>query len=501
MNAESIFKTRTLKSIYDEIRKVYLGDNRPWILGFSGGKDSTCMVQLIWNALSDLPKEKIHKKIFIISSDTLVESPKVVEQITSTLDSMEKFATKTHLPISTNLVQPVIEDTFWVCLLGKGFPAPSNMFRWCTERLKIRNADRFIQEKISQYGEAIVVLGTRKDESGSRQQLMNMYEIKGSLLSRHSKFPQTYVYTPLRDFITEDVWNYLLQNKNPWGSNNRDLLTLYQNANASECPLVVDTSTPSCGNSRFGCWTCTVVNEDSSLKNTIENGEEWMEPLLELREELKETQDPAKRRDVRDLKRRIGQMKLVSDDRKAGFDKKILKSKMQLQDNKDEKPDPYSVLVPGPYTLEFCIEFLEKLLLAQKKVRQNGPDPHMDLISEAELREIQRIWRMERGDWKNTAYQIFEKVTGQKLELPKEDLTGFGQIEQDTLEEVCAQNNVPHLLVSKLLNAEYESQGMTSHSKIYLKINGILSEEWRDDLDAIVEDLQHQKNMAKEYGK
>ena len=226
-----------------------------------------------------------------------------------------------------------------------------------------------------------------------------------------------------------------------------------------------------------------------------------MEPLLELREELKETQDPAKRRDVRDLKRRIGQMKLVSDDRKAGFDKKILKSKMQLQDNKDEKPDPYSVLVPGPYTLEFCIEFLEKLLLAQKKVRQNGPDPHMDLISEAELREIQRIWRMERGDWKNTAYQIFEKVTGQKLELPKEDLTGFGQIEQDTLEEVCAQNNVPHLLVSKLLNAEYESQGMTRHSKIYPKINGILSEEWRDDLDAIVEDLQHQKNMAKEYGK
>ena len=367
MNAESIFKTRTLKSIYDEIRKVYLGDNRPWILGFSGGKDSTCMVQLIWNALSDLPNEKIHKKIFIISSDTLVESPKVVEQITNTLDSMEKFANKTHLPISTNLVQPVIEDTFWVCLLGKGFPAPSNMFRWCTERLKIRNADRFIQEKISQYGEAIVVLGTRKDESGSRQQLMNLYEIKDSLLSRHSKFPQTYVYTPLRDFITEDVWNYLLQNKNPWGSNNRDLLTLYQNANASECPLVVDTSTPSCGNSRFGCWTCTVVNEDSSLKNTIENGEEWMEPLLELREELKETQDPAKRRHVRDLKRRIGQMKLVSDDRKAGFDKKILKSKMQLQDNKDEKPDPYSVLVPGPYTLEFCIEFLEKLLLAQKK--------------------------------------------------------------------------------------------------------------------------------------
>ncbi len=500
MTAESIFKTRKLNDIYDEIRQVYLGDNRPWIMGFSGGKDSTCMVQMIWNALSELPAEKLHKKIFIISSDTLVESPKVVEQITSTLDMMENASKKTHFPVSTNLVRPVVEDTFWVCLLGKGFPAPSNLFRWCTERLKIRNADRFIQEKISQYGEAIVVLGTRKDESGSRQQLMNLYEIKDSLLSRHSKFAQTYVYTPLRDFITKDVWNYLLQNKNPWGANNRDLLSLYQNANSSECPLVVDTSTPSCGNSRFGCWTCTVVDKDTSLQNTIENGEDWMEPLLELREDLKETQDPAKRRHVRSLKRRIGQMKLISDDVRAGFEKHMRESKMNSTRG-DDMSDPYSILVPGPYTLEFCIEFLEKLLKAQNKVRQNGPDPHMNLITEDELHEIQRIWRMERGDWKNTAYQIFENITGEKLEYRQEDLAGFGKIEQDTLEKICAKNDVPQLLVSKLLNAEYESQGMSRHSKIYPKINKILSEEWRDDLDAVVKDLRDKKQKEKEYGK
>ena len=411
----SVFETRSLQNIHNEIRQVYLSDNRPWILGFSGGKDSTCMVQLIWNALSELPTSQLHKKIFIISSDTLVESPKVVEQIITTLDMMEKASKKTHLPISTNLVRPVIEDTFWVCLLGKGFPAPSNLFRWCTERLKIRNADRFIQEKASEYGEAIVVLGTRKDESGSRQQLMNLYEIEGSLLSRHSKFAQTYVYTPLRDFVTKDVWNYLLQNPNPWGANNRDLLALYQNANSAECPLVVDTSTPSCGNSRFGCWVCTVVDEDTSLKNTIENGEDWMEPLLDLREELKDTQDPARRKDVRSFKRRIGQMKLVSDNRKAGFAKNIADSKMEIQSRKDEKPDPYAVLVPGPYTMEFCTEFLEKLLKAQILVQKTGPNPHMELITQDEIHEIQRIWRMERGDWKNTAYQIYEKVVGERL--------------------------------------------------------------------------------------
>ena len=147
MTTDSVFKSRTLDNIYDEIRKIYLGDNRPWILGFSGGKDSTCMVQLVWNAIVDLPSKKRQKKIYIISSDTLVESPKIVEQITDTLDSMEHAAKKQNLPISTNLVRPQTKDTFWVCLLGLGYPAPSNNFRWCTDRLKIRNADRFISER------------------------------------------------------------------------------------------------------------------------------------------------------------------------------------------------------------------------------------------------------------------------------------------------------------------------------------------------------------------
>jgi DNA sulfur modification protein DndC len=499
MPAESVFKLRTLRDIYDEIKSVYQSDNRPWILGFSGGKDSTCMVQLVWSAISELPQEQRQKRIFVISSDTLVESPKIVNQITSTLDKMEKSARQTELPISTNLVRPVVKDTFWVCLLGKGFPAPTNMFRWCTDRLKIRNADRFIKEKVSEYGEAIVVLGTRKDESGSRAQLMNLYEIKGSLLSRHSKFAQTYVYTPLRDFITEDVWNYLLQNKNPWGANNRDLLALYQNANSSECPLVVDSSTPSCGNSRFGCWVCTVVTEDISLKNMIENGEEWMEPLLELREELKQTQDVQKRKETRELKRRTGQMKLLDNHMKKGLVKSTAESYNIPKDAVD-MTDPYAQLVPGPYTLDYCKKFLGMLLQGQKKIQKNGPDPNMTLIAEEELHEIQRIWRMERGDWKNSVYAIYEKVIGEKLSMSQEDLGGFGVVEQEILEEICQKNNVPQLLVSKLLNEEFESQGMTKHSQIYPKLNKILGEEWREDIDEIIEDLKQQLKNKEEFG-
>ena len=471
---ESVFEKTTLKEIYEEVRTVYLSDNRPWIIGFSGGKDSTCMTQLVWNALSELPTEKLQKNVYIISSDTLVESPKIVSRITSTLENMEQASKKVQIPVSTNLLRPKISDTFWVSLLGLGYPAPSNLFRWCTDRLKIRNADRFIEEKVSEYGEAIVLLGTRKDESGSRQQLMNLYEIKGSYLSRHSKFAQTYVYTPLRDFITEDVWNYLLQNKNPWGDNNRDLLSLYQEANASECPLVVDTSTPSCGGGRFGCWTCTVVDRDKSMDSFMEGGEDWLEPLIDLRTELKETQDPEVRVKVREKKRRHGKVELFSD----GTDQHT----------------------PGPYTLDFCKQFLEKLLKAQIRVRKEGPDPEMNLILDEEIHEIQRIWRMERGDWQNTAYQIYEKVTGKKLEQVKEDLGGFGQTEQELLQEVCQKHNISQVLISNLLNAEFETQGITRRSKVHGKIKKILSKEWREDFDEVMQDMieeRNEKEMAK----
>jgi DNA sulfur modification protein DndC len=353
--------------------------------------------------------------------------------------------------------------------LGLGYPAPSNSFRWCTDRLKIKNADRFITEKVSQYGEAIVVLGTRKDESTNRKKSMLTYEIENSHLSRHSSFAQTFVYPPLRDFITQDVWNYLLQNKNPWGTNNRDLLALYQNADAAECPLVIDTSTSSCGNSRFGCWVCTVVDKDKSMENLIDSGEDWMQPLLELRQDLKDTQDPEKKLEIRDFKRRDGKVIFFTD----GTEK----------------------ITPGPYKIEFRKEFLKKLLHAQNKIRKDGPDPTMSLILEEEIHAIQKIWRVEQGDWKNSVYAIYEEITGINLSLDEEDLGRFTKVEQEILDGICEKNNVPKLLVSKLLDAEFDSQGMTRHSKIYPKLGKILSEEWRtwDEIETIKDELKDKK--------
>lgn len=466
---ESIFKSRTVDNIYAEIQDVYRGDKRPWILGFSGGKDSTCMIQLVWNALEKLPKSELTKQIYVISSDTLVESPKIVETVTGSLERMEAAAKKSHLPLETNLVRPVLDDTFWVCMIGKGYPAPSNTFRWCTDRLKIKSANKFIEDKVSEHGEIIMVLGSRKDESSTRAQVIDRHLIKGSPLSHHNILPQAFIYAPLKDFTTKDVWGYLLQNKNnPWGANNRDLVAMYQDANASECPLVVDTSTSSCGNSRFGCWVCTVVERDRTMESMIDNGEEWMEPLLELRQMLKDTQDPEKKSRYRDLKHRNGRVIFWKD--RVAY---------------------------GPYKFEFCKTILEKLLRAQNAVRKNGPDPKISLIHDDELHEIQRIWRAEHGDWRNTAYSMYGDISGVDLTPTKEDMGSFGMVEQDELAVACSRHNVPYELMARSLQTEFDAQGITRRQKVHVSLEKLLTEEWRNDMSEAVKDVKKRHEMVR----
>jgi DNA sulfur modification protein DndC len=460
----SVFDTRSINDIYEEIRSVYVSDDRPWVIGYSGGKDSTTALQLVWNALLTLPEEKRKKAVYVISSDTFVETPAIVDYIDVTLAKINDAAKREHLPISATKLFPLTNDTFWVNLIGRGYPAPSKGFRWCTERLKIKPADRFILEKVSEHGEIVLVLGVRKSESAARAQMMNLYKVKGKLLSRHSQFPQSFVYTPIEDFSVDDVWLYLLQNPSPWGGNNRDLLALYKNASeAGECPLVVDKDTPPCGNSRFGCWVCTLVREDKSVQALIDNGEVWLEPLLEYRNMLAETQIPEKKRLYREYKRRDGTVKFHRDGSGA--------------------------VTPGPYKLEYCKTLLDKLLTVQNQVREQGPDPNLTLIRPEEFHLIRRLWRMERGDWNDTVPKIYRQNTGEDLKWIDEDLGAYSAKEAALLEKICAKHKVPLRLVTKLLDVEYQVQGMSRRSSVYSRIGSVLGEEWRPE-DEILNDRQ-----------
>jgi DNA sulfur modification protein DndC len=111
---------------------------------------------------------------------------------------------------------------------------------------------------------------------------MNNYNT-GKRLRKHT-LSNAFVYTPIADLSNNEVWAYLLQVPNPWDGSNKKLLALYKNAcSGGECPFVIETGTQSCGKSRFGCWVCTVVDRDKSMENFIDNGEEWMEELLNFR--------------------------------------------------------------------------------------------------------------------------------------------------------------------------------------------------------------------------
>ena len=186
-NTDSFFNQNTLADLNVVIRETYQANEYPWVIGFSGGKDSTATVQLIWSALSDLPKDELSKPVYIISSDTLVETPVVVEQINTNLKKMEMKAQESGLPFYVKKVTPEIKDSFWVNLIGKGYPAPSQKFRWCTERLKIKPVNLFVLETAASHGEVVMVLGARKSESMSRAQVMNKRgKLPGTQLTRHN---------------------------------------------------------------------------------------------------------------------------------------------------------------------------------------------------------------------------------------------------------------------------------------------------------------------------
>lgn len=456
----SIFNNRTIGEIHQSIQDVYLSDARPWVVGYSGGKDSTTALQLIWYALEELPPEKRQKPVYVITSDTLVETPVIVDYITSTLEKIERTAKQTGMPFQTDMVRPKTEETFWVNLIGKGYGAPYNKFRWCTDRMKIQPANRFILDKVAEYGEVVLILGVRKGESATRDQVLSLRQIKETQLLRHNSLPNAFVYAPIVDFGLNDVWFYLFQVPSPWGNDNKKLFAMYRNANAGECPLVVDETTPSCGNSRFGCWTCTVVNQDRSMEAMIDNGEEWMMPLLEFRDFLASTQEPENKPKWREHRRRGG---FVSDRN--------------------------GQLIRGPYKLEFCKNLLRMLLETQHKVRTEGPDPEIELITLPELEEIRKIWRTERQDWEDSVPQVYRDVVGEDLDWIEDDLGTFTASDKAILQKLCDDANIPVTLVAKLLDTERQFYGMSRRAAIYDRINAILHEDWRSE-ETVLADLE-----------
>ncbi|WP_298919527.1 DNA phosphorothioation system sulfurtransferase DndC [uncultured Nostoc sp.] len=440
-----------IQALTTEIQELYCLDEIPWVVGYSGGKDSTATLQLIWNAIAALPQEKRTKTIHVITTDTLVENPVVSVWVRNSLEQMKAAAKEQEMPIEPHLLYPAIKDTFWVNLIGKGYPAPRNRFRWCTERLKIQPSDSFIRAVIRSSGEVILVLGTRKAESTKRAATMakhREWRVRDHINTNPNR-PNSLIYLPIEDWRTDEVWIYLNQWQNSWGYSNKDLFTMYRGATAdNECPLVVDTSTPSCGDSRFGCWVCTIVSKDKSMEAMIQNDEEkeWMQPLLDIRNELDIKQDW----DKRDFRRIWGDVQLFE---------------------RDKDGEKTVVPIPGPYTKYWREHWLRRLLEAQTKTRRTAPENMRDitLITLEEMSEIRRIWLEDKHEFDDSLPRIYQEVTGEEFQDPRPgaDYNLLGRDEWAVLEEICADDSMHLELMAKLLDTERQFRKMSRRVGIY----------------------------------
>ncbi|WP_208345816.1 DNA phosphorothioation system sulfurtransferase DndC, partial [Aetokthonos hydrillicola] len=427
-----------IESLTTEIQELYCSDAIPWIIGVSWGKDSSTVLQLVWNAIAALAPEKRTKTIHVITTDTLVENPVVSAWVRKSMQDLKTAAKEHGIPIEPHLLQPVVQDAFWVNLIGKGYPAPRLQFRWCTQRLKINPANYFIREMVRANGETILVLGTRKAESAKRAATMQKHQIGRvrDRLSPNGSLPNSLIYTPIEDWSNNDVWIYLNQYENPWGQSNKELFTMYRGATAdNECPLVVDTSTPSCGDSRFGCWVCTMVSKDKSMEAMIQNDEEkeWMQPLLDIRNELDVKDD----RDKRDFRRIWGEVQL--------FERNV---------DGETSVEP----IHGPYTKYWREYWLRRVLEAQTQIQRTAPQNMRDinLITLEEMSEIRRIWLEEKHEFDDSLPRIYEEVTGEPFVDPRPG-AGYSLLGGDewaVLEEIC-EGDAMHLeRMAKLLDTE-----------------------------------------------
>lgn len=359
---------KKIDGIIDELVDQYLendSNNRPWIIGFSGGKDSTVLLTLVWMALHKIilehPNFQLKRCVYVVNNDTLVENPLVSAYVSDVLGYIKKAAIEQNLPIKVRVTTPKLEDSFWCCVIGKGYPIPNNAFRYCTEKLKIKPTSQFIIDQINEIGEAIVLIGTRLSESQQRARSINKHNIIGHRLSKHPLNPNTYTYAPIKELLLEEIWYIINSFPSPWGFDNKILFEIYRNAGADdyECPAVVTNDMhTACGQSRFGCWICTVVKEDKSMTALIENGHTWMRPLLDFRNKL-----------VKDRN--------LSENRKS--------TRRNGQSAIDESGHNM-----GNYTEEYRIKTLKYLLETQKIIQKERP--HINLISSQELIAIQVLW-------------------------------------------------------------------------------------------------------------
>ena len=445
MNLDNKFQV--FEEIIEEMTYVYKHDNRPWLIGYSGGKDSSLLVSLVVETVMRLPEKERTKNVFIVSSDTGVENPIVKRYMHNSSNKINEFSKSINANIHAEIIYPDVTQSFWSLVIGLGYPTPEPPgFRWCTERLKILPMNRYTNALIERYGEVVLLLGVRKAESLSRKRSITSREIEGKLLTPHTDIAKAYVYNPLTEIKNELVWEYLLKDDgvSPWGGDMKYLFNLYQGEDLGEEQSVVGQvdkdKIPVTGNSRFGCWCCTIVKVDKSLQRFIDKGSKELEPLREFRDWLVSIrQNP----EFRDNKRRNGKVYQKSNGQ-YGF---------------------------GPFKLSARQEILKKLLILQKETG-------FDLITDEELKMIDTIWDAEGDLTRRKLVDIYYEVYGTRLKWDeyKEPLYDLEIINE--IKKAAEDSEIPFELITKLIVMINSNKYIAKSAKLKKEFDRLINQEW-----------------------
>lgn len=441
------------ENIIKEIMIVYKHDDRPWLIGYSGGKDSTLLVSLVYEAMKRIKESgsELSKRVYIITSDTMVENPIVKEYMHSSSDSINKAAKNDGLNIQADVIYPDADQTFWSRVIGLGYPTPEPPgFRWCTERLKINPMNKYVNERIKESGEIVVLLGVRKGESLTRMKTITAREIEGKLLNMHNDIPNAYVYNPITEIPNDLVWEFLLKGdcKSPWGTDMKYLFNLYQGENLSEEKSALGEvdrdKIPVTGNSRFGCWCCTMVKEDKSLQNFINKSNEEdakkLTLLRDFRNRLLEMREDA---NMRDSKRRNGTIYKKAD----------------------------GTFGMGPFTLEARRIILEGLLELENKTG-------LGLITLQELKVIDKMWDEEGDLTCRSLVDTYYKVKGKKLPWDEYKTARFDGEAIFAIRQAAEKYNIPVELITKLIVSVDTNKHITRNNKMQKAFDQIIGQGW-----------------------
>ncbi|ELT6258452.1 DNA phosphorothioation system sulfurtransferase DndC, partial [Salmonella enterica subsp. enterica serovar Kentucky] len=284
-----------------------------------------------------------------------------------------------------------------------------------------------------------------------------------------------WVYTPIADWSNDDVWQFLMQVKNPWGFKNQELLTMYQGATEDgECPLVVDKSTPSCGDSRFGCYVCTMVGEDKSMSAMIQNDseKEWMYPLLALRNEI----------DINDSNKDKKAKKIQADKDRRDF--RRMNGSLTVHINE------YGAdLVRGPYRQAFREHMLRKVLEAQLQVQALGPEEvkELELLTIDDLEAIRELWVESKNEVEDSVPTIYQSVMNKPYPGSKgKNHPLLNRNIMQKLKEKCAEfddtDGLKYEQVRELLTIADKHKHLLRRSTLYKELESALDKTAFNDI-------------------